>query len=1652
MTFLPKWHTKALLFMVLIFGSVQANAVTFTISAPDTGGATQPAVPPIQGFTQSFTPVTYRIDYTESASCGGGTLVMLDDPALFTLADETDTPIDPSKVEVYVRSVGPTAREIRIDNIEVEGIWHLVVDAGTAEDCFGAAPADNSEGSFVVDRTAPDYAITGPFEDEAGLTPLTNPIGQGGGVYYLLTFDISDPDTETYFYTWAQDENPAFEALDPVNNNDDGNWIEIETTAFDIDLELKEKRSANVITLAFTNVSGPDADDIGFKVYTGAASDKAGNITGELSSNTFELDNPGGPLIEISSPSATLTNGSPITYDIDYTYAETITLDTNDITLSTTGDASADISVNVFGSSFARVTLFNFVGEGFLNLSIAAGSAVDAAGDLSSSAGPSDSFEVDIYGPEVVFGNPSPFYSVSGPATIPFEFIDAVSVSLVEGDIVVITTGTAAYTELSLLKTGATGEVQFVGLSGQGTISLSLPAAVAIDQYFQDSVASDESPAIQVGPVPPMSLSVSEPSVSATISGPVSYVVSYLGVETITLNSADITVQASGSALAATIEVSGVGLTRTITLSDISGEGAIAIVVEAGSASDPEGALIGSVSGNAFAVGSNDIDGDLVPDGQEEFIDLTDKNDATDYLDTDQDIVPDFVEKFYDATDELDKSDFKDSDLGTTPDYVELYRFAPASNENNEADDQYDSDNDGLPDYLELLLANSSRVAGVFDANSKDSPIVDGDLNDDADSIVNGLEYYLNELLLRADTNDLDDFDRDGYADYLEVLFGLNPESAQPNNDDDDDGISNRVEAAAGVDLTASDDQDADGIPDYIEYVLDRSRVNIGDSAAIYISDRVAGNPTIDALSDTDSDGMFDLDELALGFNPFFKDGPVFQVAIYQTVNDSRESVCAIDKTAGEVELKVLVSNFQTNISAIDWSNSVTDIFSIATINSKTLKFDPSGFTNGVYQIQVDLERLHNGNSLVSSYSQNLKVSDEPADVSLGLGLDSDLNGLCDSLAPSVDLIAERNSAPIDNNSIFTDFSQSLRSGLLNVFQNAPATLSIDYATVQNFAQVIATSETDTADSAFGNLMPRVHFQVMNISEVGASASITIPFETVDDSSIPAGSTYRLLTATGWQSFDQTNDQIESAPQTCDSSPVFQSGLQTGAFCIRLTIADGGSNDSDGLQNGVVSHLGAPALEGADPVDTPVDPDPSGEGDGESEQANKYADFEPGAKKIVVGEAGSTNVIFLFFTTLLLLNRKFLLKIKKKKLTSLVEEVFSFPKFLSFFMLAVTLLATSANTFAAEQDEQKAKFNPFKKINLPLDKMYFGVALGQSNLDPDFSNLYNALDDKDTGFKFWLNYQFRERLFLEAEYASLGAVVVEGSEAAIATNVFPAQFSEDLSYQYFSTSALYNYPLSYKNLPKTLSVFAKGGLAYANITSDLNIEVKNRLSPTFGAGLQYIIQEKYVARLEYETFNKDSRLLSLGIAMRLGKPDEPEPIVEEVVVSVVEKAVEEVVEEPVEEAIAEETIEPVPSIEEFIEALEPEEPKVNMEELYASLKRDLEPSSIFEKGSASLSDRVMGNLDEIVYFLDGYPKVRIVITGYASEEGHEYLNENLSRLRAHGAKTYLQANGIADDRIVVRARGEHFPRFDENVEDYRIRNRRIEYDFYIPKK
>jgi hypothetical protein len=70
----------------------------------------------------------------------------------------------------------------------------------------------------------------------------------------------------------------------------------------------------------------------------------------------------------------------------------------------------------------------------------------------------------------------------------------------------------------------------------------------------------------------------------------------------------------------------------------------------------------------------------------------------------------------------------------------------------------------------------------------------------------------------------------------------------------------------------------------------------------------------------------------------------------------------------------------------------------------------------------------------------------------------------------------------------------------------------------------------------------------------------------------------RYSLVTGWANFevDASNTIHTKTSATCADNSTWKTGLTTGATCLRLTIKDGGANDTDGYQTDTTSKLAQP--------------------------------------------------------------------------------------------------------------------------------------------------------------------------------------------------------------------------------------------------------------------------------------------------------------------------------------------------------------------------------------------------------------------------------------------------------------------------------------------
>jgi len=96
----------------------------------------------------------------------------------------------------------------------------------------------------------------------------------------------------------------------------------------------------------------------------------------------------------------------------------------------------------------------------------------------------------------------------------------------------------------------------------------------------------------------------------------------------------------------------------------------------------------------------------------------------------------------------------------------------------------------------------------------------------------------------------------------------------------------------------------------------------------------------------------------------------------------------------------------------------------------------------------------------------------------------------------------------------------------------------------------------------------------------------------------------------------------------------------------------------------------------------------------------------------------------------------------------------------------------------------------------------------------------------------------------------------------------------------------------------------------------------------------------------------------------------------------------------------------------------------------------------FDKATLTLNAKTL--LDQVVGALQQRADIKVEIDGYTDSKGSDAYNQKLSEQRAASVKAYLVERGIADERMTTAGFGEASPVADNDTDEGRERNRRVE--------
>lgn len=100
---------------------------------------------------------------------------------------------------------------------------------------------------------------------------------------------------------------------------------------------------------------------------------------------------------------------------------------------------------------------------------------------------------------------------------------------------------------------------------------------------------------------------------------------------------------------------------------------------------------------------------------------------------------------------------------------------------------------------------------------------------------------------------------------------------------------------------------------------------------------------------------------------------------------------------------------------------------------------------------------------------------------------------------------------------------------------------------------------------------------------------------------------------------------------------------------------------------------------------------------------------------------------------------------------------------------------------------------------------------------------------------------------------------------------------------------------------------------------------------------------------------------------------------------------------------------------------------------------------LFGFDQSSLTSASENTLNNLITILNKYPDTNLEIQGHTDNKGAASYNMTLSIKRANSVADYLKANGINNSRLSVKGFGLTAPKYDNNTEDGRAQNRRVEF-------
>ena len=329
-------------------------------------------------------------------------------------------------------------------------------------------------------------------------------------------------------------------------------------------------------------------------------------------------------------------------------------------------------------------------------------------------------------------------------------------------------------------------------------------------------------------------------------------------------------------------------------------------------------------------------------------------------------------------------------------------------------------------------------------------------------------------------------------------------------------------------------------------------------------------------------------------------------------------------------------------------------------------------------------------------------------------------------------------------------------------------------------------------------------------------------------------------------------------------------------------------------------------------------------------------------------------------------------------------------------------------------------------------RFYIGASAGTSTLEPEIENglAFTVQDDSDSAFKGYVGFDFLPRWAFEAAIADLG-------EAEIGPNS-----AGEVSYDVVELSGLLHLFKfgGRQNLleRRGLGAFVKLGIGFLDNDSELEFRRENDVHLSGGVGVELGTRVGFAIRGEWEAFDEDAQLASLGLLWRFGggrksKSRSAESSDSNEIDSLIDNSA------PV---VTDDDSDGVPN---NIDDCSGTAVGALVDATGCPIFGGVLDGVQFASGSDQLVDSAQAVLNDAADVLLSNPDVKVEVQAHTDSQGPEDFNIELSKKRALATVRYLMLRGVPSEQMAARAFGESKPIDDNGTAEGRAANRRVEF-------